>query len=88
VSKPERSKVLTVRVTTALDRRIQQEAERKRQTRSAVLRDALQRAFGEGPDHKDQAQEAHRQSLLVSDRASERDSNAFISSRADTRRWK
>jgi predicted transcriptional regulator len=86
--KPGRSAVLTLRVPLALDRRIQQEARRKRRSKSAVLRDALQNAFGEGPPPEDPAREARRQSLLVSGRASERDAIAFIESVADKRGWR
>ena len=43
-----RSTVLTLRVPADLDRRIEREARRKRRTKSAVLREALQQAFGAG----------------------------------------
>ena len=88
MSKRERSAVLTLRVPLALDRRIQQQARRTRRSKSAVLRDALQNAFGEGPPPEDPAREARRQSLLVSGRASERDTIAFIEGVADKRGWR
>ncbi len=86
--RPGRSTVLTLRVPLALDRRIAQEARRKRRTKSALLRDALQGAFGEGPPPEDPAREARRQSLLVSGRASERDTIAFVEGVADQRGWR
>ena len=83
----QRATVLTPRVPSDLDRRIEREARRRRRTKSAVLRDALQGAFGEGPPPEDPAREARRQSLLVSGRASERDVIAFVEDAADDRGW-
>jgi len=83
----QRSTVLTLRVPSDLDRRIEREARRRRRTKSAVLRDALQGAFGEGPPPEDPAREARRQSLLVSGRASERDVIAFVEDADDDRGW-
>jgi hypothetical protein len=82
------SVVLTLRVPLALDRRVTEEARRKRRSKSAVLRDALQSAFREGAPPEDPAREARRQSLLVSGRASERDAIAFIERAADRRGWR
>ncbi len=83
MAKPERSTVLTLRVPPDLDRRIEREARRKRSTKSAVLREALQSAFGEGEPAEDPAREARRQSLLVSGRESEREALEFIEQSAD-----
>jgi hypothetical protein len=83
-----RSTVLTLRVPSELDRRIESEARRRRRTKSAVLRDVLLGAFGDGPPPEDPAREARRQSLLVSARASERDVLAFVAEAADDRGWK
>ena len=81
------SVVLTLRVPPVLDRCIERAARRKRQTKSAVLRQALQSAFGGGtPD--DPAREARRQSLLVSGRESEREALEFIQQTADDRGWR
>jgi hypothetical protein len=85
----ERSVVLTLRVPLALDRRVAHEARRRRRSKSAVLRDALQLAFGSGVAAADDpAREARRQSLLVSGRASERDTLAFIEGAADEDGWR
>jgi hypothetical protein len=82
-----KSTVLTLRVPHALDRRIEREARRRRRTKSAVLRDALQSAFGQGPPGDDPAREARRQSLLVSQRTSERESLDFVEHVADDHGW-
>jgi len=82
------STVLTLRVPSDLDRRIESAARRRRRTKSAVLREVLQGAFGEGPPPEDPAREARRQSLLVSGRASEREALAFVAETADERGWK
>jgi predicted transcriptional regulator len=71
-----------------LNRRIERAARRTRRTKSAVLRDALQSAFGEGPPPEDPAREARRQSLLVSGRASEREALDFIDQVADEQGWR
>jgi len=88
MSKPERSVVLTLRVPLALDRRVAHEARRRRRSKSAVLRDALQVVFGPGAPADDPAREARRQSLLVSGRASESDTIAFIEGAADEEGWR
>ena len=82
------STVLTLRVPDDVDRRIQQEARRTRRTKSAVMRDALQHAFGDAPPPEDPAREARRQSLLVSGRASEADAIAFAEHAGDPRGWR
>jgi hypothetical protein len=74
----ERSVVLALRVPLALDRRVAHQARRRQRSKSEVLRDALQIAFGQGAPVDDPAREARRQSLLVSGRASESDTLAFI----------
>jgi hypothetical protein len=83
-----RSTVLTLRVPVDLDRRIEHEARRKRKTKSAVLREALQTAFGAGRPAPDPLTEARRQSLLVRSRASEREALDFVEHVADDRSWK
>lgn len=88
MAKPERSTVLTLRVPPDLDRRIEREARRKRSTKSAILREALQSAFGEGEPAADPAREARRQSLLVSGRESEREALEFIEQSADDQGWR
>jgi len=84
----ERSTVMTLRVPEHVDRRIQQEARRTRRTKSAVMRDALEHAFGNAQPPQDPAQEARRQSLLVSGRASERDAVDFVQHAGDQRGWR
>jgi len=82
------SAVVTVRVSEDLDRRIAREARRKRRTKSALLREVLQSAFGAGSPTDAPVQEARRQSLLVSGRGSERDALRFLRRAADTRGWR
>jgi predicted transcriptional regulator len=84
----EPSSVLTLRVPRTLERRIARAARRRRKSKSAVLREALQSAFGEGPAPDDPAREARRQSLLVSGRASEAETLALIERSADDRGWR
>lgn len=88
MARSQASTVLTLRVPPDLDRRIEREARRRRRTKSAVLRDALQGAFGEGPPPEDPAREARRQSLLVSGRASEREATEFLEAAADDQGWR
>ncbi len=86
--KPARSAILTLRVPSELDRRIERAARQKRRTKSAVLREALEGAFGGGRPPDDPAREARRQSLLVSSRKSERDALEFIDASADDEGWR
>jgi len=84
----DESAVLTLRVPAELDRRIEREARRRKRTKSAVLREALQSAFSEGPLPEDPAREARRQSLLVSGRASEKEALEFVEHAADDQGWR
>jgi hypothetical protein len=84
----ERSVVLTLRVPVELDRRITREARRRRRTKSAILRDAVQSVFGDAPPAEDPRQEARRQSLLVSGRASERQVLEFLDRVGDQQGWR
>lgn len=79
--------VVTLRLPRDLNRRIEHEARRRRRTKSALLRDALDRAFGDLPAD-DPAREARRQSLLVSGRKSEREALDFVETAGDSRGWK
>ena len=83
-----RSRVVTLRVPAALDRRIAIEARRQRRTKSDLAREALSTAFGESAATEDPSREARRQSLLVSSRKSEREVQGFITAAADHRGWK
>lgn len=78
---------MTIRVPVDLDRRIAREARRRRRPKSALVRDALQSAFGDTPPD-DPAREARRQSLLVSGRDSEREALEFIEASADQQGWR
>ena len=75
------STVLTVRVPVALDRCLAREAKRRHQTRSEVARSILEAELGAGAP--DLAAEARRQSRLVGQRRSERETLAFILDVAD-----
>ena len=88
MSTSERTTVLTLRVPPDLDRRITHYARRTKRSKSVVLREALQLAFGSGPPPDDPGRDARRQSLLVSGRASERDAIAFVEHAVDHRGWK
>lgn len=87
MAKPARSAVLTLRVPRDLERRIERAAQRRRRTKSAVLREALEGAFGGVGPPADPAREARRQSLLVSGRASEQEALEFIQKSADDQGW-
>lgn len=79
--------VLTIRIDADLTRSLAREARRRRKTKSEVAREIL--AAGLGAEEGDLiAQEARRQSLLVSRRRSERDTLEFIEQTADTRGWR
>jgi hypothetical protein len=84
----QRSSVLTLRVPSDLVRRIETQARRRRRTKSAILREALQGAFAGAPPVPDPAREARRQSLLVSGRDSEREAVDWVADAADDRGWK
>ena len=83
----ESSTVLTLRVPAALDRLIERAARRGRRSKSAVMREALQDAFGSDSPPEDPAREARRQSLLVSGRPSETEALDFIGGVADDEGW-
>ncbi len=82
------SAVVTIRVPPALGRSIEREGRRRGRTKSEVVREILEDALGHRESLADPAQEARRQSLLVSARASEREALAFIERVADQRGWK
>ena len=84
----EGSTVLTLRVPRELDRRIGREARRRRRSKSAVVREVIEVAFGGHAPSDDPVTEARRQSLLVSGRASEKDALRFIEGTADVRGWR
>ena len=88
MARPRSTAVVTFRVSAALDRAIAREARRRRQNRSALLREILERALEGGGAVLDPAAEARRQSLLVSQRASEREALEFVEEFADRREWR
>jgi len=88
MARSESSTVLTLRVPMSLDRLIARAARRLRRTKSAVMREALENAFGEDSPRDDPAREARRQSLLVSGLPSEREAIDFVNRVADDEGWK
>jgi predicted transcriptional regulator len=79
--------MLTIRIDADLTRALDREARRRRKTKSEVAREILASGLGaEGGNLI--AQEARRQSLLVSGRRSERETLDFIEQTADTQGWK
>ena len=83
----ETSVVVTFRVPSSLSRRIEREARRQRHTKSAVVRKILEDALATA-EATDPREEARRQSLLVSGRASEKDALRFIERAGDARGWR
>jgi predicted transcriptional regulator len=81
------SGMLTIRIDPALTRSLAREARRRRKTKSEVAREILIAGLGaEGGNLI--AQEARRQSLLVSGLRSESEILDFIDQTADTQGWK
>ena len=77
--------VLTLRIDADLSRSLAREARRRRKTKSEVAREIL--AAGLGTEENPIAEEARRQSLLVSHRRSEKETLEFIEQTADTWGW-
>jgi predicted transcriptional regulator len=89
MSRPRRiSAVLTIRIDANLTRSLAREARRRRKTKSEVAREILAAGLGGDGGEPALAQEARRQSLLVSRRRSEREALDFIEQTADVRGWK
>jgi predicted transcriptional regulator len=87
MSRVEASGMLTIRIDADLTRSLAREARRRRKTKSEVAREILAAGLGaEGGNLL--AQEARRQSLLVSGRRSESEILDFIEQTADTQGWK
>jgi len=80
--------VMTLRVPREVERRIEQEARRRRRTKSAILREAIEGVLAGATPAEDPATEARRQSLLVSGRPSEKEALRFIEGAADVRGWR
>jgi plasmid stability protein len=81
------SAVLTIRIDASLTRSLAREARRRRKTKSEVVREILAAGLAGEEGRCDLAEEARRQSLLVSRRRSEREALEFIEQVADTRDW-
>jgi len=81
------STVLTIRVDSALKHSLAREARRRHTTNSELVRELLAAGLGDERGGSDLAKEARRQSILVSQRESERDGLDFIEHAADTRGW-
>jgi hypothetical protein len=79
--------VVTLRVSLALSRRIEQEARRRRHTKSEVVRKILEDALATS-GAADPNAVARRQSLLVSGRRSEKEALRFIEHAGDERGWR
>lgn len=80
------STVVTFRVPLDLNRALERAA--RGRTKSDVVREILEHALNEGEPGLDPAQEARRQSLLVSGRTSEREALAFVEQAGDSRGWR
>ncbi len=80
--------MVTLRVSSALGRSIKREARRRGCTKSEVVREIPENALADRASAVDPAQEARRQSLLVSTRASEREALAFVERVGDRRGWR
>jgi hypothetical protein len=79
--------VLTLRIDPDLTRLLAREARRRRKTKSEVAREILAAGLGVQEGNL-LAQEARRQSLLVSRRRSETETLEFIEQAADTQGWR
>ena len=82
------SQVLTFRASGAVVRALGRMARQRRQSRSELIRAILEDALQLESRDDDPAQEARRQSLLVSRRDSERETLDFIEQVTDTRDWR
>jgi hypothetical protein len=78
---------MAVRVSRRIARSIEREARRRKWTKSAVLREIIELAFGGGAS-PEPAMEARHQSLLASGRATEKATLWFIEHAADSRGWR
>lgn len=79
--------MLTIRIGVDLSRALAGAARRRRTTKSELAREFLTAGLAEEGGVPELAAEARRQSLLVSERESERDALEFLEHAADTRGW-
>jgi metal-responsive CopG/Arc/MetJ family transcriptional regulator len=80
------SLVITIRVPARLKRDLAREARRRRQTRSELVRTILEERYGQAKE-VELADEARRQSVLVSRRHSESDALASNGTVGAPRGW-
>lgn len=80
------SKILKIRISRDLSRRLTHEARRRRQSRRAVARAILIERLSDGPVTELDA-EARRQSLLVQAHESDQETLRFLSDWADLKGW-
>jgi predicted DNA-binding protein len=78
---------VSFRVSRTLARRLEREARRRGRTKSAVVREILEDALRSRGASSLPADEARRQSILVSTRSSERETLAFLERAKDTGGW-
>lgn len=81
------SNMLTIRIGGDLNRSLEREARRRGRTKSELVRELLEAGLGSGEQVPTLAEEARRQSILVSRRRSERETLDFLEHAADTRGW-
>jgi hypothetical protein len=81
------SGVLTVRIGSDLESSLAREARRRRKSKSELVREILAAGLGGEGGVPDLAQEARRQSTLVSRRRSDKEMLDFLEHAADTRGW-
>lgn len=83
----EASSVLTLRIDAGLARSLSREARRRHTTKSELVREILASGLAGDEGTPTLAEEARRQSLLVAERPSERDTLELLEHAADTRGW-
>jgi Antitoxin MazE-like len=88
MSRPAKaSSLLSIRIGSGLGRSLAREARRRQVTKSALAREILAAGLGGDGEGLDLAEQARRQSILVSRRRSEREALEFVEHAADTRGW-
>ena len=88
MSSSGKSSTLTIRLGAELSRVLEATAQRRRTTKSELVRKVLTAVLEQEGGVRDLAEEARRQSLLVSDRESEREALEFVEQAADNRGWR
>ncbi len=90
MGKPRRrvSALLTIRISPTTASVLAREARRHRKTKSEVARSVLEAGLRGDEVARSTAQQARRQSLLVSRRRSEKETLEFVEKVADTWGWR